>query len=66
MRLIATDALIGHKISFDTIYTCVLGKLVFVHRPEAFTFPNAFERFVKACHPGKNKMRVKLWQAQLI
>jgi uncharacterized protein YbjT (DUF2867 family) len=43
-----------------------LGKRLFVHGPEAVTLPNAFERFVKACHPGKNIMRVKLWQAQLI
>jgi uncharacterized protein YbjT (DUF2867 family) len=43
-----------------------LGKRLFVHGPEAVTLPNAFERFVKACYPGKNIMRVKLWQAQLI
>jgi uncharacterized protein YbjT (DUF2867 family) len=43
-----------------------LGKRLFVHGPEAVTLPNAFERFVKACHPGKNIMRIKLWQAQLI
>jgi uncharacterized protein YbjT (DUF2867 family) len=43
-----------------------LGKRLFVHGPEAVTLPNAFERFVKACYTGKNIMRVKLWQAQLI
>lgn len=43
-----------------------LGKRLFVHGPEAVTLPNASERFVKACHPGKKLIRMKLWQAQLI
>jgi uncharacterized protein YbjT (DUF2867 family) len=43
-----------------------LGKRLFVHGPEAVTLPNAFERYVHACHPPKNIMRMKLWQARLI
>ena len=43
-----------------------LGKRLFVHGPEAVTLPDAFERYVHACHPEKNIMHMKPWQAQLI
>jgi uncharacterized protein YbjT (DUF2867 family) len=43
-----------------------LCKRLFVHGPEAFTLPAAFERFAHACHPEKNIMRMQLWQARLL
>jgi hypothetical protein len=43
-----------------------LGKRLFVHGPEGITLHDAIERFVKACHPQLEVMRMKPWQALLI
>jgi uncharacterized protein YbjT (DUF2867 family) len=44
----------------------VLGKRLFIHGPEAFTLPEAIQRYHQACHPDLRLMRLKLWQAHLM
>lgn len=43
-----------------------LGKRLFVHGPEDVTLEEALVRFGRACHPGLEVMRMKLWQARLV
>jgi hypothetical protein len=43
-----------------------LGKRLFVHGPEGITLPDALERFINACYPQLEVMRMKLWQARLM
>ncbi len=43
-----------------------LGKVLYVHGPEAVTLPDALERFHTTCHPDLRVMRMKLWQARLV
>ncbi len=43
-----------------------LGKRLFVHGPESMTFPEAFDRFVKACYPDRKVTKMPLWRARLV
>jgi uncharacterized protein YbjT (DUF2867 family) len=43
-----------------------IGRRLFIHGPEGITLPDATERFIAACYPDLQVMRLKLWQARLI
>jgi uncharacterized protein YbjT (DUF2867 family) len=60
----ATD--LGRMVAASYENDRALGKRLFVHGPESLTLPEAFQRFVGICHPGKKVMRMKLWQARWI